>query len=129
MEDPTIEAELGDILYAKNNININGIRSHFIIYLGSCPERHDLFLGAMLTHSPGGSNVSLKPSHFKMYDDKKKAFRVIYDESFIASDLYYKKMEWRPFAKKGELTEEGLTFIMNKIGSKSPIFSPLNNDY
>jgi hypothetical protein len=127
MEDPTKESVSGDILKAENNFNINAIPAHPIIYLGPHPD-NNYFLGAMLTHSPRYSNVALQKNHLKLNDDNNNPFEITYDGSFISSDLYQKKMNWAPFTKVGELTLEGLDFVLAHVGDKIPKLSPLNRE-
>lgn len=125
MDNPKIEALPGDILHGKNNCNIPKVFPHFIIYL-SPGNSHDTFLGAMLTSSGSHNNISLKESHFEKTDKHGSEWRVYYKESFISSDLYHKKNEWRPFTKVGQLSKEGLQFVLDQIGFKNPIYFPLN---
>lgn len=126
MNDPSIEAKPGDILYGKNNKNIFGIKPHFIIFLGDDTCSKDQFLGAMLTSSKKYSNISLKESHFEQYDLNGNEWQVYYKLSYICPEMYYKKKNWRPFKQVGQLSKEGLKFVLDKIGSMEPIHSPLN---
>lgn len=116
----------GDIIIGLNNRNIKG-RSHYIIYLGIAANQEDLFLGAMLTHSEyGGENIELEESHFISNDEHGERFEVSYDHSFISSDLYHKKKSWAPFFKVGQLSEEGLQFVLENLDDKIPGFFRFN---
>ncbi len=126
MENVISKFNSGDILHGKNNRNIRGISPHYIIFLGPDTTTTDRFMGAMLTSSSGYSNIALEEGHFEKYDENKKEWKVFYKKSFISSDLYHKKIEWAPFTKVGQLTNKGLQFVLNQIGHKSPIISPLN---
>ena len=126
MDNPNTEAQPGDILYAKNNRNVGGISFHYMIYLRPDPNSVDHFLGAMLTSSSGYSNIALKETHFEKHDAMGRKWKVSYQASFISSDLYHKKNDWKPFTKVGQLSKEGIKFIQNKIGSKIPKFFPYN---
>lgn len=126
MKDPNHEARPGDILHGKNNRNIPGVRPHFIIYLSPDAHSSEQFLGAMLTSSPNYGNIALKEEHFEKYNDYGKEWQIYYKSSFISSDLYHKKNDWSPFTKVGQLSKEGLQFVLDNIGFKDPIYSPLN---
>lgn len=120
MDDLLDNGKPGEIFRGENNENINNMASHYIIYLGQDEDRSDVFFGAMLTHTDGMGNISLKDSHFTKYDQFGSPFKVIYDNSFIVSELFHKKVDWRPFTKVGELSAGGLQFVMEKIGGKLP---------
>ena len=125
MKDPCKEAVPGDVLYGKKNLNKGRARPHYIIYLGTSKVA-GTFLGAMLTHSSDFNNISLREEHFKKKDNAGNDFKVQYENSFIAGELLYKKQDWAPFTKHGELTKEGLEFVIHHIGHLIPKFSPLN---
>lgn len=125
MNNPNSESDQGDILYGKNNKNIFG-KAHYIIYLGPDPSSSDLFLGAMLTHSPRFSNIQLQKDHFEIYDSAGTPYKVLFNRSFISCDLYHKRVDWAPFKKVGQLSKKGIEFIIKNIGEKHPIFYPNN---
>lgn len=81
----------------------------------------------MLTSSSKFGNIALEESHFEKFDESGKERQVYYKSSFISSDLYHKKNDWRPFTKVGQLSKEGLQFVLDQIGFKEPIYSPLND--
>lgn len=126
INNPNNEAQPGDILHAKNNRNIPGTRPHFIIYLSSEAHSPEEFLGAMLTSSSNYGNIALEENHFEKYDANGVEWQIYYKSSFISSDLYHKKNDWRPFTKVGQLSKDGLQFILEQIGFKDPTYSPLN---
>lgn len=86
----------------------------------------NFFAITMLTHSSRHNNISLNEEHFKNKDSSGKNVEIQYEKSFIAGDLLYKKQEWAPFTKHGEITAEGLAFINKHIRHLIPKFSPLN---
>jgi len=118
-DDPVTESQPGDILHGKNNRNKRGIRTHFIIYLGT-DQTDDQFTGAMLTSSHKYNNIKLEEGHFEQLDKNGKPWQVQYNNSYISSEKYHKKKDWRPFTKVGQLTREGLEFINNYIGNLNP---------
>jgi hypothetical protein len=120
MDDLLDNGKPGEIFRGDNNENINNIAPHYIIYLGQDANPSDVFFGAMLTHTSGMGNIPLKESYFIKHDEFGTPYKVIYDNSFIVSELFHKKVEWQPFTKVGELSVEGLQFVMDKIGDKIP---------
>jgi len=120
--DPTVDCTSGDILRGANNKNIKGAGlPHFIIYLGPRPNSEHEFLGAMLTTSDKQpENIPMKPEHFKEKDKDGNPYSVTYKNSKVVAKLYVKKMDWRPFELKGQLTEEGLTFVTKLTDGMNP---------
>lgn len=121
IKDPTIESTAGDILFGAKNKNKQGIKAHYIIYIGEDSNQSDLFFGAMLTHSPKFNNIPLLKKHFETHSARGKRFKITYNNSFFSPDLYHKRKEWAPFKKVGQLTKEGLNFINKQIGHKVPV--------
>ncbi len=124
MENINYQPEPGDILHGKHNRNTRKIKSHYMIYLK--PYSEDLFLGAMLTSSSNYGNIPLGENHFEKYKENRHKYDVYYKSSFISRDLYFKKNEWQPFTKVGQLSKEGLKFVLAHIGEKEPIYFPHN---
>ena len=120
MENPNTEARKGDILWSDNNLNKSGRSAHYMIFIKSHDNHY--FVGAMITHSKGFNNIPLKEGHFKKADGTGKNYKVLYDNSLVVSKPLFKKLEWSPFIKVGELTAEGVAFIEKRILSSEPGF-------
>lgn len=103
--------KLGDILVATHREIKKGY--HPIVFISS-NSKYD-FIGAMITHETiADRNVKMKESHFE------NEFEITYDESYLVKGRFIKSEEWGPFEKKGELTREGLDFVLENI-YKCPI--------
>lgn len=124
--DPSKQCMPGDILHGKNNRNKRGLTPHYIIFLGSIPSNPDCFLGAMLTSSSDYSNIPLHVNHFDKADAQGNPWQVTYKHSFIVDELFFKKNDWRPFTKVGQLSTDGLLFVEKHLKDKNPVFSQLN---
>ena len=120
MENPNIEARKGDVLWSDNNLNKSGRSAHYMIFI----KAHDnhYFVGAMITHSKRFNNILLDENHFRKTDERGKNFKVLYDNSLVVSQPLYKKLEWFPFIKVGELTAEGISFIEKHLLGSEPGF-------
>lgn len=129
IQNPNFESQPGDILHGANNRNVPGPRRHFIIYLARNEDPHREFLGAMLTHSKAWGNIPLRKGHFEQFHRSGHPWKVKFDinvGSFIANDLLRKLVDWRPFTKVGQLTPEGLAFVLQHLDGHLPRYSPLN---
>lgn len=125
MLNPVKEAQPGDILYAKNNKNVNGIPSHYMVYLGPSAQA-GIFMGAMLTSSDKHGNTPLQIGHFETTDPSGNPWQITYKNSHVVSQLFYKKDEWGPFSLVGRMTNEGLNFILQTIGGTTPSYFAFN---
>lgn len=121
--DPIEVCNSGDILKGQNNQNIYGIPPHPIIFLSSIPGNYEFFYGAMLTHSNRfKENLAMEKRHFLAFDKMGQPFEVIYEKTLVVQKLFYKKVEWGPFAKVGELSKDGLDFVLSKVAYLTPEF-------
>jgi hypothetical protein len=118
MNDPNNEARKGDILWSDNNLNKSRRSAHYMIFIK--PYNAQYFIGAMITHAKGFNNIQLEKRHFEKNDADGKAYKVYFDNSLIVGNPLYKNVDWRPFEKVGQLTEEGLTFIEGEILKFTP---------
>ena len=115
MTDPNTEAKKGDILHADNNINKQNKTPHYIIYLKPHPGNEHLFIGALLTHSPINGNVALQKDHFVQADQNGNEYKITFNNSLVINHPIYKKIDWMPFEKVGQLTPKGIEFIEGNI--------------
>src|ERR1700712_3155319 len=115
MTDPNTEAKKGDILYAENNINKQSKTPHYIIYLKPHPGNDNLFIGAMLTHASINGNIPLQKDHFVEADENGNKYKITYNNSLVINHPIYKKNDWMPFEKFGQLTQKGIEFIEASI--------------
>lgn len=102
----------GDIL--KGNYELGAI--HPIIFLEG--YSNDYFIGAMITSSPEykkTKNILMRKEHFV------EKYKIHFNNSHLVDAKLYKKLEWGPFKKTGELTLEGIKFVESIIHKKYPI--------
>lgn len=96
----------GDILLATHREIKKGY--HPIVFISGNSE-YD-FIGAMITHEAiGDRNLKMKESHFE------PKLEITYDNSYLVKGQFIKPEEWGPFEKKGQLTPEGLEFVLENI--------------
>lgn len=129
IQNPNFESQPGDILHGSNNRSIPNVPSHFMIYLCRNGDPDDEFLGAMLTHSSIQGNILLNKLHFEEFQPTGHPWQIKFDVergSFIVDDLLRKLVEWRPFSKVGQLTPEGLTFVLQHLAGRLPHYAPWN---
>lgn len=126
MKDPTISAEVGDVLHGTNNRNKFRIKPHYIIYLGPDKNDEQLFFGMMLTSSPRHGNIALEARHFMQTDEAGKLYRVTFKASYVSPNLYHKKKDWQPFTKVGQLSETGLRLLRQLANGQTAKFFPFN---
>ncbi|SEB22282.1 hypothetical protein [Pedobacter hartonius] len=120
MNNPNIEANKGDILWSNNNLNKSGRTAHYMVFMK--PYDKHYFVGAMITHSKKFDNLPLEESYLKKTDSFGKGHKVVYDNSLVVSQPLFKKLDWQPFEKVGELTAEGIAFIEKHILGSAPGF-------
>ncbi|TCD12972.1 hypothetical protein EZ449_02695 [Pedobacter frigidisoli] len=120
MNDPNKEAQKGNILWSDNNLNKSGRRAHYMVFIK--PHDAHYFVGAMITHAKGFNNIELEENHFEKSDANGKNYKVYFDRSLIVGNPLFKSLEWRPFEKVGQLTEEGIAFVENEILKFAPAF-------
>ena len=96
----------GDIVFGQYNH-----KGHPIVYL--YPHDEDNFFGLMLTHSGQyADNILLDPTHFKIIDDLTgKSFKFNTSGTYLVARMFFKRHEWEPFKKIGELSQEGIEFV------------------
>lgn len=123
MQNPTNEAVKGDILWGKNNKNLKGVRSHYLVYLANLPNEATLFIGAMLTHSPIDGNILMKREHFEEFDKNGDKFIFQFNGTRVVKKLLLKRTEWAPFSKRGKLTKKGIQFLEDNLAGPPEHFS------
>lgn len=106
----------GDILEAANRAKDAG--HHYIIYYDS--EQEDVFIGGMLTHSSNYGNAPMNNEHFNEYNSSDERYIVTYDNSFLVRAKLRKPDTWGPFAVVGRLSDAGISFLDEIIGSLEP---------
>jgi len=103
--------KLGDILLATHREINKGY--HPIVFITG--NSVDDFVGGMITHQAiANRNVKMKESHFE------PNFKVTYENSYLVRGRFIKSEEWGPFKKKGQLTPEGIEFVL-RIISELPL--------
>lgn len=98
----------GDILYGRKGSDA----IHPIVFLEGYDET--FFLGAMITSSGSEKypdNIKMKAEHFHTTDENGQTYEVICDDTYLVKALLLKKLEWIPFRKVGQLTNEGVDFV------------------
>lgn len=109
--------ERGDIVYGKNNLQ----GGHPILFLEDKDEYS--FVGAMLTKSGGyKGNYLMKKEFFRQQDKNGKDFTFRFNSTHIVGRSLLKKVEWEPFEKVGELSNEGLEFVDSILKNQEPVF-------
>lgn len=124
MIDPNIEAKKGDILSSENYHTKENKITHYMVYLEPFPNNNTLFIGAMLTHSSINGNIPLMENHFIKTDEKGNNYKISFDKSMVVNHPLYKKVDWTPFTKVGQLSQQGIEFIENNIAPYVRQFIP-----
>jgi hypothetical protein len=118
MNDPRIEAVIGQILWSNVNKNVGRIPPHNIIYLG--PYHQNLFfVGAMITRSKKFGNILMAPEYF-IEPTKENGYKVGFKNSYVVNNRLLKLMEWAPFEPVGMLSPAGIEFLTLHIGNTEP---------
>ena len=105
----------GDILKGRKGSDA----IHPIIFLEGKDDTY--FIGAMITSSPNyKDNILMKSDHFETEDLGGERYEVSFEESYLVDAKLLKRMEWLPFSKVGQLTTEGVDFVISTIGDKYP---------
>jgi len=99
----------GDILEATDRTS--GI--HYIVYYNEQNETN--FIGGMITHLENKKNKPMKECHFKIFDENGVKYKITYDKTNLVVAKLVKFESWGPFTKVGELTQEGIEFVINTI--------------
>lgn len=126
MIDPNVEAKKGDILTRENNPSDDDKITHYMVYLEPYPTNKNLFIGAMLTHSSINGNIPLMKEHFITADENGKNYKISYDRSLVVNHPVYKKIDWTPIIKVGQLSQKGIDFIEDNIAPYVKQFIPQN---
>ena len=124
MKNPITDASVGDILFGTNNKNQYGIPAHYIIYLGA-GNLDGHFDGAMITSSSKKEfgNIQLMQNHIQIRDQQGRLFRFKYrNDTHVSPQRYHKRIDWEPFDKVGELTKEGLQFVLDHLSDNAEVF-------
>lgn len=124
MIDPNIDAKKGDILSTENYLNKENKVPHYMVYLEPFPNNNNLFIGAMLTHSSINGNIPLQEDHFINTDEMGNNYKISFDKSMVVNHPLYKKVDWTPFRKVGQLSQKGIEFIENNIAPYVRQFIP-----
>ena len=104
----------GDILLGRRNSHA----IHPIIFIEQ--KNDDFFIGCMLTTSSHYSaNILLEEKYFKKEDINGNKFKIKYKKSYFVNAKLLKRIEWKPFTKEGELTSEGVEFILANVELKT----------
>ena len=109
--------KLGDILQARSRNWTTG--KHYIICLRG--NGINLLIGAVLTTRPR-DNVPLKKEHFKSIDEHGKQFKVQFKSSHVVKGRFIKPPKWGPYKKVGELTSEGIAFVLSVVKHESEMY-------
>lgn len=99
-------------------IVINGrkIFGHYIIFYDHLNGKD--FIGAMITStSYHGENVKMDENHFSEFDEFGNKCKVVYKDSFLVPAKLHKFISMGPFELVGQLTEEGIDFLIENIDS------------
>lgn len=112
-----MEWNSGNILRGRNGSDA----IHPIIFLEG---RNDgFFIGAMITSSGlerYPENIPMGEYHFIKLDESGQRYTDYYGPSYLVDAKLLKRIEWRPFRKTGQLSEDGIKFVNSKIGEKYP---------
>jgi hypothetical protein len=60
-------------------------------------------------------------NHFKRLGSDGVPFTIQFDNTYLARIKLIKESDWGPYKKSGELTSEGLEFVLNNIERCYPI--------
>ncbi len=126
MIDPNVEAKKGDILSIENELIKENKNTHYMVYLEPFPTNKNLFIGAMLTHSSINGNIPLQEDHFISNDERGNSYKISFDKSMVVNHPLYKKVDWMPFVKVGQLSQKGIDFIEDNIAPYVRQFIPHN---
>lgn len=92
---------------------------HPIVYLSRYSG--DAFVGAVLTHSAEYGNHPMRPEHFKEIDRDVNKCTFVFDNTHFVVKRFLKPVEWGPYKKIGELTEEGASVIETATKGQDPM--------
>ncbi len=85
---------------------------------------NETFSGCMLTHSGperGYDNIELTEQHFEKRDVNGTNYTFKYDRTFFVRTRLLKEGQWGPFSKVGQLTEQGIRLIDDKLKGFDPV--------
>lgn len=124
MFNPNKESFPGQILQGENNRNKGGRHPHMIVYLSQSTHGDDCFEGAMLTSAAIAkyNNVLIPDQYFLKEDNKGNSFAFPTKPTCVRPRRHIKLNDWAPFNIVGQLSEEGLQFLIKAIGSASATF-------
>ena len=105
----------------KGDIVRGRITIHPIIFL----RRLNLeqFVGCLLTHSNDSEypdNIELRPEHFLHHDRAGIQYQTQYDNSYLVAIELIKDLDWGPFTKTGQLSQEGIFFVEDQLQVLEP---------
>ena len=107
----------GDIIQSIDRKDKSKVWHPAIFLMDSGPHE---FLGVMVTTSDEAKykNIPLPEKYFKKKLPK--------EDNLIVDNMYLKKKEWAPFKKVGELTPEGVEYVLSCLKDCAPIKSNIN---
>jgi len=106
--------KLGDVIQGKGKL-----AKHPILFIQDTDD--DSFEGCMLTRSPlWEGNLPLEREFIKEFDEEGNRFEFQFRNTHVVQARLEKKKDWAPFWKVGELTEEGIEFVMTVINGLEP---------
>jgi hypothetical protein len=113
--DNDVNYTIGEILEGENNSPQDG--NHYIVFFEKLDGRD--FVGAMIsTKKYQGRNLPMSASHFETHDSEQNQWAVSYRGSYLVPAKLHKFNEMGPFHKVGQLTRDGIEFLINGIGDK-----------
>jgi len=87
---------------------------HPFVFLSNKDD--EKFYACMITHARRHpNNIPFLPSHFKSSDELGFPFTVVFDNSNLVKLQLEKNHGWGTFIKVGELTQEGIDFLINQL--------------
>lgn len=128
--DPNTEVAPGQILWSDNNKNRRGRTAHHMLYISDDPDNPDLFIGVMLTSrsQPPFINIEIPEHLFEKTDARGNAFNFPSKPTFFRPRKHLKKIEWQPFNITGQLTKEGLDFVIANLSDKPATYYEFNKE-
>lgn len=111
-----VNFNIGDILVGENNLPIDG--NHYIVFYEALDQLD--FAGAMIsTKAFFGKNIAMSAAHFETHNNEDQTiWRVYYYNSHLVPAKLHKFNDMGPFQKVGQLTNDGVEFLIQNIGDK-----------
>lgn len=113
--DNDVNFEIGEILEGENNSPQDG--NHYIVFFEELDGRD--FVGAMIsTKNYQERNLPMSELHFETHDNKHTKWAISYRGSYLVPAKLHKFNEIGPFHKVGQLTRNGIEFLIKTISDK-----------